>query len=114
SSSEAEFEEKAMVLCKGVNECLEDIERMKALINSTRDITSDILSRVTKMQKNTAATQVDEVRFDQIKGYVNAAYTLNACQEIKRTWDVESWQTKNEYDTAFAVFYPKYNNYMYV
>lgn len=113
SSSEEEFEQKAMVLCMGAKECLEDIEKMKALINSSKDITTDIMNRVSRMQTNTAAKEVDEEKFNQVKNYVDAAYTLRACHEVKETWSVDNWMKKDDPEGTFAVFYPKHNNYMY-
>ncbi|PIP89807.1 MAG: hypothetical protein COW01_07775 [Bdellovibrionales bacterium CG12_big_fil_rev_8_21_14_0_65_38_15] len=110
--NEEDFKQQANALCRGANECLEEVERIKALIGQSKDITTELLNVTSRYNGEIRRSQeVDQNYYDSIKSVVDQAFTLHACQEIKRTWDVDSWVGEDK--NNFAVFYPKYNNYMY-
>lgn len=111
SANDEQFREQAMILCQGAQDCVEELERIKSLLGSTQDVTAMLMSKINIKKEQTRAAEVDETRYNAIKSYVEAAYTIRACQEVKQTWSAENWT--HEDGNKFAVFYPKYSNYMY-
>ena len=111
STNDSEFQQQAYIICEGASHCLREMNRIKALIGDTSDIMSAVLNTQSRYKAETAASGVDPAEFERIKKTVDQAYMLHACQEVKKTWNPESW-IGNDTD-RFAVYYPKYNNYMY-
>ncbi len=111
ATSESDFQQQAYILCQGANECLQEINRVKALIGDTQNIMTAVLNTKSRYHAETIGSAVDPAQYERVKMVVDQAYTLHACQEVKKTWSPQSW-TGRDNDT-FAVFYPKYNNYMY-
>ncbi len=112
STSPEDFQKQANILCLGANECLEEVERIKSLIGETQDITTELLNITSRYNGEIRSSQtVDQNYYESVKAVTQQAFTLHACQEIKRTWDANSWVGEDK--NIFAVFYPKYNNYMY-
>lgn len=111
ANSDQDFQNQANILCQGANECLAEIERIKSLIGQTQDISTRLLNITARYKSEIRSSEVNEDYFNSVRSMSEHAFTLHACQEIKRTWDPDSWTGSDE--DSFAVFYPKYNNYMY-
>lgn len=112
STNPEDFQKQATLLCLGAKECLEEVERIKSLIGETQDITTELLNITSRYNGEIRSSQsVDQNYYESVKSVTQQAFTLHACQEIKRTWDPSSWTAEDK--DKFAVFYPKYNNYMY-
>ncbi len=112
ATSDSDFAERANLFCLGARDCLAEVGRIKSLIGDSQGIMARILniSEAYKAQLH-ATIEVDQAQYDRVKSIVDQAFTLHACNEVKRTWDRSSWIAEDE--DQFAVFYPKYNNYMY-
>ncbi len=112
SSNTSEFRQQANIFCRGASECIAEVERIKSLLGDTQDVMIRILNtrEIYNSQIN-FSSEVNQAEYERIKVVVDQAFTLHACQEIKRTWDPESWVAEDQ--DRFAVYYPKYNNYMY-
>lgn len=111
AKSNGEFEQMAQQLCLGAQECVLELERMKKLISDTQEIGTALLNNLQRMKTQNFAQSINESSYQDIKAYVDAAYTINACHEIKKTWSTDLWTSDN--GDNFAVYYPKYSNYMY-
>lgn len=112
SASDEEFKQQAYLYCKGAHECIDEIERIKSLIGDTQNILVQVLNVQSRLDSETRLdNQVDPDYYNRIKSVVDQAYLLQACQEVKKTWSSEAWTGQD--GDRFAVFYPKYNNYMY-
>lgn len=109
--NDGEFDAMARQLCQGAQECVFELERMKKLIGDTQDVGTALLNNLQRMKTQNLAQSINEDSYQDIKSYVDAAYTINACHEIKKTWSADLWTAENGDD--FAVYYPKYSNYMY-
>src|SRR5690606_30431782 len=80
--SNGEFEQMAQQLCQGAQECVLELERMKKLIGDTQEIGTALLNNLQRMRTQNLAQSINESSYADIKSYVDAAYTINACHEI--------------------------------
>lgn len=109
--SSDEFDQRAQVYCQGSQQCISELGQIKSMLDDSVDILAEIEKVKERYSQEIARAEVDDSRFNTIKSIVDSAFTVHACHEVKKTWSGEAW-TGNDGDN-FAVFYPRYNNYMY-
>ncbi len=109
--SDSEFEARATAYCLGAQNCVQELEQIKVMLDDSVDIMNAILAVKTRLQEEVARAQIDEGRYQSIKHLVDSSFTIRACHEVKKTWSPDAWSSDD--GNKFAVYYPKYSNYMY-